>query len=110
MLQTQTPLLRAQGIRRTGFLLLGGPGETRQSVEESLSFADSLDFDSLKITTGIRIYPHTALAEHARGEGVIKARDDLLFPRFYMAAGMEDWVRETVLKYAQDRPHCIVDG
>ena len=45
-----------------GFLLLGGPGETRQSVEGSLAFADSLPLEMLKITTGIRIYPETPLA------------------------------------------------
>jgi len=37
------------GIQRRGFLLLGGPGETRESVEESLEFADSLKLDALKI-------------------------------------------------------------
>src|SRR5512139_622122 len=30
-------LLAAHGIRRLGFLLLGGPGETRDTVEESLA-------------------------------------------------------------------------
>ena len=28
-----------------GFLLLGGPGETRETVVESLAFADSLGLD-----------------------------------------------------------------
>jgi radical SAM superfamily enzyme YgiQ (UPF0313 family) len=102
-------LLRKRGIRRTGFLLLGGPGETRRSVEESLAFADSLGLDSLKITIGIRIYPHTLLAEQAREEGVIAAGDDLLFPRFYMTAGLEEWIREKVAAYAKDRPHCMTD-
>ncbi len=50
------------GIKRIGFLLLGGPSETRDTVEESLEFAESLRLDSLKITVGIRIYPHTPLA------------------------------------------------
>ena len=102
-------LLRKHGIRRMGFLLLGGPGETRQSVEESLAFADSLGLDFLKITIGIRIYPHTLLAEQARKEGVIAAGDDLLFPRFYMTAGLEEWIRERVAAYTQDRPHCVTD-
>ena len=93
-----------------GFLLLGGPGETRESVEESLAFADFLDLDALKITIGIRIYPQTALADQARREGVIGDKDDLLFPRFYLAAGLEDWIRETVAARAETRPHWIVDA
>ena len=55
-------LFHKQGIRLNGYLLLGGPGETRETVLESLTFADSLPLDFLKITTGIRIYPGTDLA------------------------------------------------
>jgi radical SAM superfamily enzyme YgiQ (UPF0313 family) len=58
-------LLRSHGIRRMGFLLLGGPGETRETAEQSLEFADSLDMDTLKLTLGIRIYPRTELARIA---------------------------------------------
>ena len=50
-------LLSENGIRRMGFLMLGGPGETKESVLASLAFADSLELDALKITVGIRIYP-----------------------------------------------------
>jgi radical SAM superfamily enzyme YgiQ (UPF0313 family) len=84
------------GIKRFGFLLLGGPGETRDSVEESLAFAESLHLDFLKITVGIRIYPHTPLASMAVAEGVVRWDDDLLFPRFYLAAALRDWLPERV--------------
>jgi len=93
------------GIRRMGFLLLGSPGETRESVEESLVFADSLKLDTLKITSAVRIYPHTSLAKMAIDEGVISSQDDLLFPRFYLAKGLEDWLPETLEKWAAPRPH-----
>lgn len=81
-------LLATHGIRRLGFLLLGGPGETQASVEESLAFADSLHLDMLKTTVGIRIYPDTPLARTALREGAIAPGDDLLFPRFYMTPGL----------------------
>lgn len=42
-----------------GFLLLGGPGETSESVDESLAFARSLNLEMLKVSVGIRLYPHT---------------------------------------------------
>jgi radical SAM superfamily enzyme YgiQ (UPF0313 family) len=89
-------MLRQHGIRRTGFLLLGGPGETRETVEESLAFAGSLDLDVLRITVGIRIYPHTPLARRAIEEGVIGAADDLLAPTFYLAPGLDPWIYERV--------------
>lgn len=97
-------ILAAHGIRRMGFLLLGGPGETRKSVEESLEFADSLELETMKITIGIRIYPYTALARIARSQGVITPEDDLLFPRFYLVRGLEDWLRETADQWMAGRP------
>jgi len=98
----------AHGIKQMGFLLLGSPGETRESVEESLVFADSLKLDSLKITAGIRIYPHTPLAKKAVAEGVISSDDDLLFPRFYMAKGLGDWLPGTLKNWAAPRPHWVI--
>ncbi|MFH0845424.1 MAG: radical SAM protein [Pseudomonadota bacterium] len=101
-------LLADNGIHRMGFLLLGGPGETKESVEESLSFVDSLALDILKVTIGIRIYPHTKLSRIATEEAVIGKDDDLLFPRFYMVKGLEAWARETIDVWKKDRPNWII--
>jgi hypothetical protein len=90
-----------------GFLMLGGPGETRKTVEESLAFADSLALEALKITMGIRIYPNTALAQRAVKEGMISPDDNLLFPRYYMVKEIEDWLRETVDRWMVDRPNWV---
>jgi len=96
-------IFRDAGIRRTGFLMLGGPGETRETVEEGLAFADSLDLDALRITVGIRIYPETDLAATAVAEGVIAPDDDLLRPTFYLAAGLKDWLPAKVADYRASR-------
>jgi radical SAM superfamily enzyme YgiQ (UPF0313 family) len=100
-------LLEEFGIRRMGFLLLGGPGETEASVEESLSLADSLNLDSLKITVGIRIYPQTNLARRAADEGCIATSDSLLLPRFYLVEDLQPWLRETIARWARDRANCF---
>jgi radical SAM superfamily enzyme YgiQ (UPF0313 family) len=92
------------GIERMGFLLLGGPGETKDSVEESLSFADSQNLEALKITVGLRIYPQTPLARTALAEGVISASEDLLWPRFYLTSELRDWLPERVATYKTSRP------
>jgi radical SAM superfamily enzyme YgiQ (UPF0313 family) len=96
-------MLKDSGIRQMGFLLLGGPGETRESVQESLVFADSLNLDSLKITIGIRIYPHTALAKTATDEGLIQTGDNLLNPKFYAVSSLKDWLYDTVRIWMVDR-------
>jgi coproporphyrinogen III oxidase-like Fe-S oxidoreductase len=88
-----------------GFLMLGGPGETRETVEASLSFADSLKLDTLKITVGIRIYPDTDLAKAAVRDSLVSPEDDLLFPRFYMVQEIEGWIRETVNSWMNCHPN-----
>lgn len=95
------------GISRMGFLLLGGPGETRESVLQSLAFADELNLDMVKLTVGLRIYPGTELARIARREGVIEPHNDLLQPRFYIAGGLEAWLRETVQSWMAERPNWV---
>jgi radical SAM superfamily enzyme YgiQ (UPF0313 family) len=92
------------GIKRMGFLLLGGPGETKGTVEESLAFADSLHLETLKITVGLRIYPQTALARTALAEGVISANEDLLLPRFYLMPELRDWLPGRVDAFKSSRP------
>ncbi|MEJ2365229.1 MAG: cobalamin-dependent protein [Deltaproteobacteria bacterium] len=100
-------ILGDYGVQRMGFLLLGGPGETRESVEQSLIFADSLNLEMVKVTTGIRIYPHTPLASIAVEEGFISAEDNLLKPRFYLARGLEKWLPETVESWMDARPNWV---
>ena len=101
-------MLSERGIRQMGFLLLGSPGETRKSVEKSLLFADSLKLDTLKITAGVRIYPHTVLAKKAIEEGMIASHDELLFPRFYLARDLENWLPGTLKNWAMTRPHWMI--
>jgi hypothetical protein len=62
----------------------------------------------MKITIGIRIYPHTSLAQTAIKEGSIKADDNLLIPKFYIAKGLESWLRETVKAWIKTRPHWVM--
>jgi hypothetical protein len=82
---------------------MGGPAETRETVEESLSFADSLGVDSLKITVGIRIYPETEMSATAIADGIIRADDNLLRPAFYMAPRLKAWLPERVAAYKASR-------
>lgn len=102
--RTISSMLADAGIHRIGFLLLGGPGETRESVEGSLAFADSLNLDSLKVTVGVRIYPQTPLAAMALDEGMIRPDDDLLRPRFYLAPQLADWLPDRIAAYKGSRP------
>ena len=62
----------------------------------------------MKITMGIRIYPYTDLARTAIKEGVIAPDNDLLFPKFYMAPDLDEWLRKTVSEWMDERPHWML--
>ena len=47
-------------------LLLGGPGETCQTVAESIDFVKQIGPDCAGAALGIRIYPGTAMAQIVR--------------------------------------------
>jgi len=100
-------MLKAYDISQFGFLMLGGPGETRQTVMQSLDFMDSLNPEAMKITTGIRIYPDTLLASIARQEGIIAPADNLLMPKFYIRKELEDWLIKTIHQWTSGRANCI---
>ena len=80
---------------------------SKQTVLESLEFVDSLALEMVKVTIGIRIYPDTELAHHAKRAGKVPSDDNLLFPKFYIENDMEVWIRETVGEWMQDRPNWI---
>jgi radical SAM superfamily enzyme YgiQ (UPF0313 family) len=100
--------LKKFGIGRMGFLLFGGPGETKETANESLEFANSLKLEAMKITIGIRIYPNTSLQQTAIKEGLITADNNLLIPQFYIEKGLENWLRDTVKAWMEDRKHWVM--
>jgi radical SAM superfamily enzyme YgiQ (UPF0313 family) len=70
------------------FLILGGYGETEDTINEgfenSMQFTNTVFFPYI----GMRIYPGTRLQQYAIKEGVISADDDLLEPAYYLAKGI----------------------
>ena len=79
---------RKSGMNSTWFFLLGGPGETRETVEETVSFVEQhLNWKNcLSIfMTGIRILPGTDIARQATEEGYLSAQSDLAEPHFYFS-------------------------
>lgn len=71
------------GLNIAHYFLLGGPGEDRQTLLETLDNAEKLEKSVFFFFCGIRIYPHTALYDTALQEGRIAAGQNLLSPVFY---------------------------
>ena len=91
---------RESGIQCTWFFLLGGPGETRETVEETVSFVEanlnSKHFLTIFLT-GMRLLPGTPLTQQAIAENYISADRDLCEPVFYFSPAVEEaWVLERI--------------
>jgi radical SAM superfamily enzyme YgiQ (UPF0313 family) len=65
------------------YLLLGGPGENKQTLQKTLIGLDSLERAVFFFLCGIRVYPHTDLYDVALREGQIAAEQNILSPVFY---------------------------
>lgn len=78
------------GIRALWIFLVGGPGETLQTLEETLRFAEWRlgRGDAVYVTVGLRIYPSTTLHRIAISEGVVDRDASLLDPTFYFSSGL----------------------
>jgi radical SAM superfamily enzyme YgiQ (UPF0313 family) len=97
----------AEAVRRhripcAWIFLLGGPGETEETVKETLRFAGKLirPRDVAFFNTGIRIYPGTELESIARRQGVLsRAPEDMLSPVFYVSPDVDTrWVERELRK------------
>jgi radical SAM superfamily enzyme YgiQ (UPF0313 family) len=66
-------LLREAGIKRMSFNMIGVPGETLHTIEQSLSFARGLEPDWVGLTL-YHPYPGTQLAELCERKGYVKKR------------------------------------
>ena len=73
-------LCRAHGIRVMIDLLLGGPGETQQTVRETIEFMKQTDPDCVGAALGVRLYPGTWLATQVAIEGPFSSNPNLRRP------------------------------
>ena len=98
------------GLRYSHFIIFGGPGETRATVEETLARATTLPGAYYFGTLGMRIYPATPLwrqlAPEAKGE---TPADYLVEPRFYIAPEFTlESLHGRLREYQRANPNWIV--
>lgn len=82
------------------FLILGGIGETRETLRETMDNARKIRYSVFFPYIGMRIYPGTPLHKIAINEGLISPDNSLLDPTYYLAEGFDykeckQWALET---------------
>ncbi len=93
-------LCRENGIKVMFDLLLGGPGETPQTVTETINFIKQINPDCAGAPLGVRIYPNTEMARLLTAEGSLDTNPnirrkypgpvDFFKPTFYISAFLGD--------------------
>lgn len=91
------------------FLICGGPGETRRTLEKGFEQSQRLRGAVIMAVAGMRIYPGTELFERAVAEGRIDRAADLLAPTFYLSPGLTaELIFERLREFASRSSNWIV--
>jgi radical SAM superfamily enzyme YgiQ (UPF0313 family) len=109
-LQRTATIVREAKMPTMWFFLLGGPGETEQTILETFAFIDRFvdPEDMVHISEGLRIYPHTGLYDTAVREGVVAPGESLLARRFYVSQELgRERLLEIVGRHLATRPNCV---
>ncbi|MEE8470792.1 MAG: radical SAM protein [Dehalococcoidia bacterium] len=91
---------RQEGIISMYDLLLGGPGETRQSLRETIETMKRLSPNRVGTSLGVRVFPKTKLAlslrrqgalnENPNLHGTVAGNDHFFAPIFYLSSRLGD--------------------
>jgi radical SAM superfamily enzyme YgiQ (UPF0313 family) len=83
----------------------GGPGETKDTVRETLERSPGLKAAFVQFGIGWRIQPRTPLRDRAVAEGLIAAEDDCYQPHFYLSKDTpRPWLEEQLRGYKRRHP------
>lgn len=69
-------------------ILVGGPGETKETLQETVDNLAKTRASAVIFMTGLRIIPGTRLFDIARKEGVIGPQTDMIEPQFYVSPAL----------------------
>jgi len=81
-------ICREHGIRFMYDLLLGGPGETRETLKETIALMCRLQPDCVGLSIGMRVYAGTPAAQLVRDASEPEGDSNLLKPTFYIAPSL----------------------
>jgi radical SAM superfamily enzyme YgiQ (UPF0313 family) len=102
-------LAREAGVDCCHFVIAGGPGENRETLNRGFANSQRLNGAVIMAVVGMRIYPGTLLFKQAVAEGYIAADTDLLTPRYYVAPSLTtDEIFGRLQDFARRSPNWIV--
>jgi len=101
-------------------IIVGGPGETFDTVRASLDRLETIESyrgnlwqgdGDVIVFIGMRIYPHTPLQRIAEEEGIIMKGENLLKPKFYISPKIKEIdLYQVVREYGETNPRWMMPG
>jgi len=106
-------LLHKEGLNYMFDLLIGGPGETVETAGTTISHARKLNIPLVGISVGVRVYPHTPLAEDIASRSITEGLHpvttrDLCEPVFYLSPGLGDNALTLIEKLVDGDPRFLL--
>ncbi len=104
--------LEAAGIKQCHNLIFGGPGETMETMEESVANMDVINPTAMIATIGLRVFKGTDMWKIGGGEDSEDPSDPTraLEPLFFVEEAVADTIVERVGKWVEDRENWLCFG
>ena len=109
-LRNASTFCRTSGMSFCHSLLLGGPGETMESAQQTMETISDMSPTAVICMIGIRVFPRTTLHAIALNEGVISPEEDFLKPVFYLSPAVEKNILPFVKRFSKENPTWIFPG
>ncbi len=91
-------------------LIFGGPGETADTIRETLKCMAETSPTAVIAMVGIRLFPGTALARTASPRDLMQTDESVLAPTFYLAEAVRPFVLDLLQGHAETNRHWILPG
>jgi len=98
------------GLEVCHSLSLGAPGETEETLRQTMDLMEDIAPTAVIAMVGLRIFPQTGLARLAAQEGLIPPAHDFLPPVFYVAPNLREKIIALAQEIAAVRPNWIFPG
>jgi len=109
-LNNASNICRDSGMPFCHSLLLGGPGETMETVNQTLEAILDLSPTAVICMIGIRVFPKTKLFSIAKKEGMINPKDDFLTPIFYISPAIKKRILPFIKEFSKKHRTWIFPG
>jgi hypothetical protein len=109
-LRKASDICKKSGLPFCHNLLLGGPGETMETVQQTLDAIIHMSPTAVICMIGTRVFPKTRLSLIAIEEGMIGPEEDFLNPVFYLSSDVKNDIIPFMERFSHENPTWIFPG